>query len=137
MGIQVMWDDERKWAVQYVFAPKWSWEDLKSAFAEAHALLDTVDYPVHTILDMRKTSSLPEHAITQIGKIGVNDPIHRNDSRMIVLVGVSAFVRAIISAAGKVFKPLSEQNDLRFVKTLEEAQKIVESQKAEEMSKPT
>jgi hypothetical protein len=48
MGIQVMWDDERKWAVRYVFTSKWSWDDLKNAFRDVHALMDTVDYPVHT-----------------------------------------------------------------------------------------
>jgi hypothetical protein len=137
MGIQVMWDDERKWAVRYVFAPKWSWDDLKNAFGDAHALMDTVDYPVQTILDLTQTNSLPEYAITQIGKIGLSDLAHKNQSRLTVLVGMSAFVRAIISAAGKVFKPLNEHNDLRFVRTLEEARKLVESQKADEASKPT
>jgi hypothetical protein len=137
MGIQVMWDDERKWAVRYVFAPKWSWEDLKNAFRDVHMLMDTVDYPVHSILDMTQTNALPEHAITQIGKIGLSDMAHKNQSRLMVLVGMSAFVRAIISAAGKVFKPLNEHNDLRFVKTLEEARKLVEGQKAGETSNPT
>lgn len=137
MGIQVMWDDERKWAVRYVFAPKWSWDDLKNAFGDVRALMDTVDYPVHTILDLSHTSSLPEHAITQIGRIGLSDMAHRNQSRLVVLVGMSVFGRAIISAAGKVFKPLNEYNDLRFVKTLEEARKLVESQKAGETGNPT
>ncbi len=132
-----MWDDERKWAVRYVFAPKWSWDDLKNAFGEAYALMDTVEYPVHSILDLTQTHTLPEHAITQIGKFGLSDMAHKNQSRLIVLVGINAFVRALISAAGKIFKPLNEHNDLRFVNTLGEAQKIVESQKAEETSKRT
>lgn len=132
MGIRVMWDDDRKLALRYEFEEKWTWEDLKAAFAESHQLLATIDHQASTILDMRNTNMLPANAITRIGRLGIDEPGHPNHSRVTVIVGMTALAKGILSLATRTFKRLGENNDFHFVATLAEARTVIERERKSE-----
>ena len=97
-----------------------------------HAMMDTVDHKVHSIMDMRKTRNIPTNAFTQIKRAGVNDPGHPNHSRFTVFVGASLFAKALLSVIGRTYRTLNEYNDFRFVETVEQAHVLIDRERAKE-----
>jgi len=125
-----MWDDAEHTAVRYVFDGSWTWDDLKRAFDETHRLMDTVDYKVGSILDMNQSKTLPEHAISGIRRIGIDEAGHPNHSRMTVFIGLGSFAKQVLSITARTFKSLQQSNDFRFVNTLEEARALIRKERA-------
>lgn len=130
MGIQVVWENDEHTVLRYVIEDPWSWDDLGNAFRQMHAMMDTVDHKVHSIMDMRKTRNIPTNAFTQIKRAGVNDPGHPNHSRLTVFVGASLFAKALLSVIGRTYRTLNEYNDFRFVETVEQAHALLQKERA-------
>lgn len=130
MGIEVVWDDDEHTMVRYIMEDPWTWDDLGNAFRQTHAMMDTVEHKVHSIMDMRKTRNIPSHAFTRIKQAGVNDPGHPNHSRLTVFVGASLFAKALLSVIGRTYRGLNDYNDFRFVETLEQAYTLLEKERA-------
>lgn len=131
MPIQTTWDDEQRSAVRYIFDGSWTWDDLKAAFDTAHQLLDTIDYSADTVIDMRASKTLPDHAISGIRRIGIDQVGHPNHSRLTVFVGLSLFAKQILFITMRTFKSLQAQNDFHFADTIEEARAIIRRERAQ------
>jgi hypothetical protein len=134
MAIQTIWDDEDKTTIRYVFDGAWTWEELGAAFVKAHEMMDTVKYSVDTIIDMRGSKMLPNHAIAGIQRVGVMETGHPNHSRLTVFVDLSVFAKAVLQIVSRAYRQLLDKNDFRFTSTLEEARLIVREARVKERS---
>ena len=56
MNICVQWRTAN--TIQLTFEPDWTWDHLNTAIAEADALIISVDYPVHLIIDIRNAGGI-------------------------------------------------------------------------------
>lgn len=99
MKITVEWDNEQHTILRWVFQSRWSWDDYSTAQQESNEILAEIDHPVDVIGDLRNTSSLPSNALTAYrGFVAETAP----NVDLIVLVGASRFVKAMVNVFVKV-----------------------------------
>lgn len=129
MNIEVLWDDEAKTAIRYVYKEAWDWNDYYAAINAADQLLDCVSYQVAAIHDFRSASMLPKGAITHMQK-GFAAKRHRNLG-MLVFVGANMFIQSIERVGRKLAPSMANKWDIRFARSLEEAREIARQYRRE------
>jgi hypothetical protein len=99
MGIQIVWDNDRKTVVRYIFDRDWTWEDLHAAKNYAYNLIDSVTYPVGVIFDAPPDVRLPANFLSNSMSI-----FKRKHARTyaVILVGSNAYARSLINMVGKI-----------------------------------
>ena len=120
MGIQVIWDNEEKTMLRYIFDVRWSWDDFYGAKVEAYSLLDTVHHKVGVIFDTPAKVVLPSHLITH-SKSAISKT-HANTS-VVAIVVPNTYARTMLAMVMKLSKKAAET--LRLVSTLDEARTLV------------
>jgi len=66
MGIQVVWDDEAKRVIRYIFDERWSWEEFFAAKKDAYNRIATVHHKVGIIMDAPPNMALPPNVLTNV-----------------------------------------------------------------------
>ncbi len=119
MNIEVVWDNDQKTILRYIYGKSWTWADFNTAAKVAYDMLDTVDHKVSVIMDFQNANIIPQGAITQVQR-AFSTPRHANISTTLI-VGSSA--NTFLQAIAGVGRKLSRSNDwqLTFVSTLPEA----------------
>src|SRR5262245_59394756 len=118
MGIKIVWDNDEKTVVRYIFEKNWTWQEFFTAKAEAYALIDTVKHPVGIIMDAPPEVNLPPNTLTHSRNALRNK--HPN-TRVIAFVLTQAFVRSMIN----IFMRISPNSaDLHIVATLDQAREV-------------
>lgn len=130
MNIDVMWDNETKTIIRYLFKNGWNWDDYFAAIKAAGELLDTVDHKVDIVMDFHSANMIPQGAITQVQR-AFSHPRHPNIA-LTIFVGANAFIRAIEGIGRKLAPSAAQKWDLAFAATLEEAYRISESHRGQE-----
>lgn len=121
MGIRVEWDNDEKTVIRYVYEERWTWEDFHYARSQVREWLDTVDHRVDVIVDVRNSRLVPNGVLAQGRMFASNAPIaHRNEGHTIV-VGANSLMRSMFEMFGKVYSRLSDELELEFASSLEEA----------------
>jgi len=134
MGIDVIWDNEAKTIIRYVYDGRWTWEDFDKARALAVQLEDTVPHQVDAIVDVQKSSVLPTGTITRAREVGGTAPVLNPKEGISVIVGAGAFVRSIYDVLRKVYPELIRRRGLFFAKSLDEARAIIAQHVAQRTS---
>ncbi len=130
MNIELVWDNDQKTILRYIYGKSWTWADFNSAAKLAYDMLDTVDQKVSVIMDFQNANIIPQGAITQVQR-AFSTPRHANISTTLI-VGSSA--NTFLQAIAGVGRKLSRSNDwqLTFVATLPEAYaQLASKEKAE------
>ncbi len=118
MPIHIEWDNSEKKILVYTFEGVWSLNEFYIAFAQGNLMMDSVNHTVHTILDMRKSGSLPNGFIGTIRTLGAKP--HDNLGQM-AMIGANGFVQSFINLSRRIL-PAGRKNPRFFmVSTLEEA----------------
>ena len=126
MSIRVIWDNDDKTILRYVYEGRWDQADFGKAYAEAKKMLDTVNYTVGVIIDVQNSHLIPDGIISRSRNL-VTTP-SRNEGTS-VIVGANAFIRSLVDTFSKVWRhgPL-EHRQIIFATTLEEARKVLSAQ---------
>jgi len=134
MNINVVWDDEAKTILRYVYEKNWNWTDFHTAAKQAYEMLDTVDHTVNVIMDFQNASLIPQGAITQVQR-AFSTPRHRNIGTT-VIVGAAArtFLQAIAGVGRKLSRSGADNWSLNFVATLPEAYALLQQQSQQNSS---
>ena len=120
MSAQVVWDNEDKTIVRYIFQGHWGWDDFYNVIEEANAMMDSVDHEVHAIIDTRGSGFTPTDLLSHLRDIHTRiNP----KAGMHVLVGAKLFVRT----THKLFIKLDPRKgeDFTFAATLDEARAML------------
>lgn len=125
MNIELVWDNDGKTILRYIYGRNWTWADFNTAAKDAYNLLDTVDHKVSIIMDFQNANIIPQGAITQVQR-AFSTPRHDNILTT-VIVGSSA--NTFLQAIAGVGRKLTRSNDwqLTFVTNLPEAYALVAS----------
>ena len=128
MNISVVWDNDRKTILRYVYGKNWNWADFHSAAKEAYQMLDAVDHKVDVIMDFQNAHLIPQGAITNVQR-AFSTQRHPNIN-MTVIVGASAnnFLQAIAGIGRTLTRSKSNDWQLSFVATLPEAYTLLNQQ---------
>ena len=118
MGITVQWDNSEQTIIRFAYVGNWSFGDLFDAMNDARTLMDTVDHPVHGIIDMRESKLMPNGALS-LGR-NVTMRKHPNQGRS-VIVGASGFVRTLYDVYRKVYRTTFDESAYAFANSMEEA----------------
>lgn len=118
MGISVQWDNSEQTIIRFAYVGNWSFGDLFDAMQDARTLMDTVDHPVHGIIDMRESKLMPNGALS-LGR-NVTMRKHPNQGRT-VIVGASGFARTLYDVYRKVYRTTFDESAYAFANSLEEA----------------
>ena len=127
MPIKVMWKNEAKTVLVFVYEGQWTLSDFYEITEKGNALLDEVTYPVSMVLDIRNSKTLPTgfmHAITNTSR-----KVHPNTGIMVML-GVNTFARAFISVYRKVYPAKQGDKRIQYAGSDDEAQAIIDGLKA-------
>jgi hypothetical protein len=121
MNIELVWDNDEKTILRYIYGRSWTWADFNTAAKEAYEMLDAVEHKVSIIMDFQNANIIPQGAITHVQR-AFSTPRHANISTT-VIVGSSAntFLQAIAGVGRKLSRSGSNDWQLTFVSTLPEA----------------
>jgi hypothetical protein len=116
-------DDKQSTVLVTYHVEGWTWQDLLKAFKDQRALIESVDRPVVDVLvDVRKSNFMPK-ANSLLGVIrNVSLDRHPRQGQTIV-VGASMFIHSVANAMNRLSKA---QLSFLFVKTMDEAQKMLD-----------
>ena len=125
MGISVKWDNSEQTVIRFVYTGQWTFGDLFDAMESARDLMDTVNHPVHGIIDMQDSKLMP-NGVLSLGR-NVTMRKHPNQGKSIV-VGASGFARTLYDVYRKVYRTTFDESAYGFASSLEEARQLLSSQ---------
>lgn len=127
MAITVDWHDNARTIVQWIFPAHWTWADYDDAQAASNTLLAGADYTVDIIGDLTASSSLPPAALS-----AYKNTLRRSadNTGLIVLVGSSFFIKAMVSALKAVVPGTTPGTDFAFADTIEAAEALIRQRQA-------
>jgi hypothetical protein len=128
VNISVVWDNEAKTILRYIYGKDWNWADFHNAAKEAYQMLDTVDHKANVIMDFQNAQLVPQGAITNVQR-AFSTRRHPNIN-MTIIVGASAnnFLQAIAGIGRTLTRSSSNDWQLSFVATLPEAYALLDKQ---------
>jgi hypothetical protein len=120
MGVQVVWDNDEKTIVRYIFEERYTWDEFESAGRQHIEMMKTTDGPVGVILDYPKNVMPPMYALS-IGR----EHVSRRDPRnyLIVVSTTSLLLRGLIGLFRRFYPKESEQ--IMLVASVEEARTLL------------
>ncbi len=125
MPINVVWKDETRTVLVFVYEGNWDLNDFYQATDKANSLLDEVTHQVNMVLDVRGSKMIPNGFMTALSNSYRN--IHPN-SGILVMVGINAFARAFIGLFRKVYPGKDSKKPIYFAGNYDEAQAIMDRQ---------
>jgi hypothetical protein len=128
VNISVVWDNDEKTILRYIYGKNWNWADFHSAAKEAYEMLDTVEHKVNIIMDFLNAQLVPQGAITNVQR-AFSTKRHPNINTT-VIVGASAnnFLQAIAGIGRTLSRSGANDWQLSFVATLPEAYTLLNHQ---------
>ena len=95
MTIRVCWDNDSHTAVRWTLSDGWDWEDFAVAFHETDAMIRGLGRRVDLLADLSASPGLPGMTLSTY-RAFMQDAAP--ELGVIVMVGVSTFIRAIVTA---------------------------------------
>ncbi len=127
MPITINWLDADKTIIRYEFEGHWTWTDLHDAIKQVNSMLESVVHPVYVIIDVSKGSVVPSGAISQM-RMGNMNPASNWAGG--VFVGMSTFLRTLISTFGRVYPKMGERYIV--ANSMDEALQIIKQKRSSE-----
>lgn len=132
MGISIGWDNEEKTIMRFEYVGEWTWESFYENIEAANHLMDTVNHPVVSIIDMSASNHLPFGAGVHIRNVIRMSQSH-NNSGISVFYNADRIVQAMIDVLKKSYPEILAATQWYYAKSLEEARRIAQ-QKVNELT---
>lgn len=120
MPVQVMWDNDKKTIVRYVFEGKWTWNELYPAYNKAIEMEKSMPHRVHAILDLRKGIGVPANILVHLKDISDKQPANIGLS---IAVTKSPFIHSLYQIAIKFYSKIDYY--FRVAETLQSAYEMI------------
>jgi hypothetical protein len=118
MGINVQWDNSEQTVIRFVYNGSWNMSDLFEALQDSRDLMDTVDYTVAHIVDLRESKLMPNGALS----LGRNVTMRKHPRQgKTVIIGASGFVKTLYDVFRKVYRASFDDSAYTFATSLDEA----------------
>ena len=124
MGIVVEWDNPEQTIIRFAYSGQWTFGDLFDAMQVSRDMMDSVNHPVHGIVDMQDSKLMP-NGVLSLGR-NVTMRKHPNQGRTII-VGASGFARTLYDVYRKVYRSTFDESAYGFAASLDEARHILTS----------
>ncbi len=122
MPINVMWKNEEKTILSFIYEGKWELNDFYQALQKGNALLDEVTHSVALVMDVQGSRMIPNGFIGALSNI--SKKLHPNTG-VLIMVGVNAFARAFIATYRKIYPEKNGDKSIHFAVNYDEVQDII------------
>lgn len=117
MGIEIVWENEEKSIVRWVFSGDFTWEDYEEGSEKLESMIVDVNHNFATIFDLSQMTALPRYAVSQYPKLIRDVPAKQE---YLIIVSLNRLVRSL----GRIFTRVYRMN-IHFVPTLEDALALI------------
>jgi len=124
MPVRVIWDNEEKNIVRYVFEGKWTLDQLYATMEEEDQMMAAVTHRVDVIVDFQNSGAIPDRLLANFPKIFESSAASRPNVGMTVIIGAAGFAEMLANIFSKVFSRMLTAS------TLEEARAILAREQA-------
>ena len=126
MGVEVVWENEEKTVLRFIYLKGWTWDDVYTGGKQAREMMDSVSHPVVSIIDYQAGGILPSGVPVHFRNMQKILDAKNNSGINVVLAGstAKAFANSFIKLFRQTF-PDAKQNAKWFVvDNLDEARKL-------------
>jgi hypothetical protein len=117
MTIQVSWYEAEKRNIVYTFVGSWSWAECHAAMDKAAFLIDTVDYSVVQIVDLRQTFHAPSITLDGLSYIAKSAAPNHARAKGVIVIGL----KGSVLIAFNIFKQIFPEAATRYILARNEA----------------
>jgi hypothetical protein len=117
MGIEVVWENEEKTIVRWIFSGDFNWGDYDEGSRRLEEMIANVNHNFATIFDLSQMTALPKYAVSQYPKL-IRDVPARQET--LVIISLNRLVRSL----GRIFTRVYRMN-IHFVLSLEDALALI------------
>jgi len=121
MNAKVNWVNPEKTVLHFEYSVGWSWEDAFMAVQQSMQMMDAIDYPIATIVDLTASSKLPADPMNALGKIVENRATHPNDSGITIFLNAEVLTKAMLDYIQLGNPEAAQFVEFVHAKTLDEA----------------
>lgn len=124
MSVHVQWDSEEQTIIVWSFVGRWTWGEYDDALSAAATMLESVDYKVDYIFDVRHMSILPPDLVTRFKAKYLIPP---EKARYFVAVGVDHYLQLVWNTFTDL--PYARHLKVAYADTFEEARALLASKR--------
>jgi len=122
MGVKVQWDNTEKTIVRYIYEGRWTWDEFYAVQDELARMLETVNYKVDIIADMRASAGSPSGSLAHARRVLTS---RHPQTGITVLMGANRFVKLLVDVVRQAYPALFEQYNVRLASSIEEAYALI------------
>ncbi|HVU09893.1 MAG TPA: hypothetical protein VHD90_01395 [Phototrophicaceae bacterium] len=122
MSVAVVWEDEQKSVVRYVFVDPWAWDQFYAGWDQVKAVLDASPHKISAILDLTEMRAIPPNSLMHMRAL--IQQRHPNFSELLIVVGSGKFGATYGALAQQLAAAIRYR--LIFTDTLEEARRLLD-----------
>lgn len=119
MPVDANWLDEGKTAILVAYGETWTWDENLAALRKTFEMMESVNHPVHTVLDHTRVVKAPGQTIVKIPEMA-KLPQSQNQG-LTIIVGAAGIWHNVAEVFAKVFRM-----ELHYVDTLAEAEALIQ-----------
>jgi len=126
MSISIRWDESNDSLIHAAFQGDWSLQEFNIAAQAVEQMLNTVDHPVHTIINMEDAAP-PENVMRRVQSFASGTQFTHRNAGKLVYVGHTEAEEVIGSVLPRLFRYQSSR--LAFVNSMQEARTLIKDKR--------
>lgn len=123
MAIDLAWDETDAHIIHVTVTGDWTWDMMESALERAVGMMDSVDHPVHYIIDIREGRLDLASALKQAQQAATPET-HPNEGVKVV-VGANFMIRTLYTAYRKMIERMGKDQEFLFADTPDDARALI------------
>ena len=127
MPVRVFWDDEDPRIFRWEIRGRWTWDEFFQAQARVSEMLESIDFLVDIVFDMRGAEGLPPNMMSNIKRVMDAGGAH---TAAIVILGADDITRYMFRTFAGVFRLLVARYTIFFAGSLDEARRFIATDRA-------
>jgi len=109
MSITVSWHNDHHTEIVNTMVGVWTWDELFAAIDQVVELMDTVDYMVNTIIDMRQSQHVPTMLPSALRRVANAPHMNHRNSGTLIMVGARPFIKAMFNIFSTLYPRAAEK----------------------------
>jgi hypothetical protein len=124
MPITVDWYNADRTALIYTYNGRWTWHEFDRVVKQGNALMQTVGYTVHVIIDVREMSLIPTDVISTSNRQRISNLTPENHGKLIVY-GINPALHFITSTVERIAPQWVASRNAVFMNSFEEIEDAI------------
>lgn len=106
---------------------KWDWSDLFAAIDKAVTLLDSVDYGVNIVVDIRNSQHIPPLSPASLRKVAEAPTMSHANTQLLIVIGAKFYIQTMFDVFKRIYPRAGEK--YHFIRTIDELPHLLAQRK--------